>query len=328
MNYLIYSLQAGEQKKTVHIQGYVQFKAKGGIKLAKVKEYLSKKQEWGKVIHVEAQRGTAEEAKQYCIDGTKKNGKGKDTTIKYRVECSISHNHHVEGVDCPWVGRPMVWEFGEMEDVKSMHKGQGTRSDLQEVKMMIDGGATRQAVRDAYPDLWGKYKSIQEWFSEEEEKILVKPEPQDWHDDMESDKAALAMWDYLMNPAEARKALWVWSSAGRRGKSERLAYFMNEMDKKKRKYFFTNGGEVKDMIHLYAKEEVCPLVIFIDLPRDVQKGVPYGFIEALMGRKITSGKYEGVKRRLSGNPWIVVCANEPPAGHLISLDRFVCINVD
>lgn len=59
MKYLVYQLEAGEEKETPHLQGYVCFK--NPVSLKTCKDYLG-----GERYHVDVARGTAAQNKEYC----------------------------------------------------------------------------------------------------------------------------------------------------------------------------------------------------------------------------------------------------------------------
>lgn len=105
--YMVYGEEKGESG-TPHLQGYVELN-----KTAR----LSAMKKWHGSAHWEPRRGTAEQARQYCMkDGT-------------------------------------VTERGNWEE-----RGQGARTDLNELKAMLDAGATIEDVANADVKTYAKYQ--------------------------------------------------------------------------------------------------------------------------------------------------------------------------
>lgn len=115
VQYLVFQKEQGEQG-TQHLQGYVEFSSRKTLRQAKV--ILGTQR-----IHLERRRGTADQARIYCI---KEDGR----------------------LDGPW-------EFGEFSGTRASTAG--TRTDLAAVKAAIEGGATEGKLADEFFSLWCQY---------------------------------------------------------------------------------------------------------------------------------------------------------------------------
>jgi len=56
--YIVYGFEFGKKEKTPHIQGYMEFD--------KAKTFLTVKKMLGDKAHIEARKGTAKQASEYC----------------------------------------------------------------------------------------------------------------------------------------------------------------------------------------------------------------------------------------------------------------------
>lgn len=99
-----------EKVSTPHLQGYLEFKT--SVTFAAIKKWLP-------TAHLEARKGTREQARAYCM----------------------KEESRIEG----------PWEHGEFSS------SQGKRSDLCAVRDMLLSGAAKRAVLDEYPEVLAKY---------------------------------------------------------------------------------------------------------------------------------------------------------------------------
>jgi len=296
MQYLVYVRQRGTETGRLHWQGYVQFKAKGGIRKAVALKRLGRD---GWEGSLRAMRGTAQECQDYIMKDEKK------TNLEEPVEC------------------------GEVD--LSIHAtagpGQGARTDLQELgKRIMRRELTKSLLIAEAPDLWQRMNKPLVHFLAEEMKARPMPVCSEKKDLLarktrlkEADEAIAA---YLSGPSN-RKIVWLWSHEGDSGKSELLKHWRNKLKEEKKEVYFSTGGKAWDVARGYEAEPV----VIIDCPRDCEM-VPYGFMEGVLNGYVCSTKQYVAIWTLKTYGHVIVGGNDPPNTTLMSKDRWVTICLD
>jgi hypothetical protein len=123
--YGVFQLEQGQKTKTPHFQIYLEYTQ--GKNFSVIKQYFPK-------AHIEARRGSKEQAREYCMKETKENKDDKD-----------DFETRLQG----------PYEFGEFVEI-------GERSDLNDIIEMIENGASDIEIKKAYPTQFFRYyKNIQ-----------------------------------------------------------------------------------------------------------------------------------------------------------------------
>lgn len=287
MQYLCYALQRGDEARRWHWQIYVQFKCTQP--LGQAKKHMGEKS-----AHMEKQRGTAAEARDYILVDEKKTN----------MEDPVEH--------------------GEWKEDCQAGAGAGARSDLVAYRQkIVSEGLSKSLLLAEAPDTYCRYaKAFDHWFVEAERKqpVLAKKfEPERCKD------ACKAITDYLAIAENDRKILWLWEPVGGVGKSAILTETHNQLLKKGTSVFMCKGGKDADCAHAYDGQQV----VLMDVGRSGGGGmagasiIPYVFMEQVLDRVVTSGKYMSCTKKLKEWPYIIVAANVGPDHNALSGDRFI-----
>lgn len=293
MGYLCYTLQRGA-KEGWHWQGYVQFKAAGGQRMAEVKKSLG-----SVTVHVEPQRGTAAEARDYCLMDEK------ETNQAEPVE------HGVFSLE-----------------VDAYQGGQGIDRRLYGLRDRILGEErlSLSLLIAEEPSVYCRYRSAFEQMFKEQAKlksIKELPGAIDW---VKTCPIARAWNDYIKMDelSLSRKILWAWSYDGDIGKTAFIKRIYNMGVEQKKPVFFSNGGKSPDLAHRYDAEST----VLINIPRGDLDGCPWAFIEQVKDGAVTSGKYQGGFKIPDHWVKVLVTANFPPDYAKLSKDRFIEIDLN
>lgn len=202
------------------------------------------------------------------------------------------------------------WEFGEW----LAPVGQGTRSDLSEVRdLVLAGGKTKRDVLMEFPEVLAKYPRFIDTCLNESLKGTVNPitdfEPRQWQ------AKVLEMVD--MDP-DARQVLWVYDPKGNTGKTYLAKYLVQEKGA-----FYCNGGRNVDLLYAYQGEKIA----IFDYVRDSEQYVGYGPIEQIKNGLLFSSKYESGMKSFPV-PHVIIFANFQPDRSKMSEDRWCVIQVN
>lgn len=299
MQYLCYVKQRGKECKRWHWQGYVQFKAAGGVRKKQAVERLGgqwKPKEGELSISLQAQRGTAEEAQKYVTEDEKQTSIGE------------------------------VYEHGVFDaSVGPNGSGQGTRTDLKIVmKEIIEKGMTEWETAQEWRDLWQRmHKPLAAAVKKADEKVPILETHAEGKEGLLQTYPHLRTVDTAIElyfkAKDTRRVLWIWSHEPKRGKSQILMYWYNEMVKQgKRAFKCGDGIKSADAAHIYEGQPY----VFIDMGRSVRE-VPWSFIEGVKNNFVTTGKYNGKNLKLREQGMVVVAANIAPNSTDLSEDRYV-----
>lgn len=239
---------------------------------------------FGRTIHLEKQKADSRLAKEY----TKKD----DPT-----------------------GQLGLWfEFGTYRHIASV--GQGSRTDLDDVRVMIHDGKTYEEICEAHFGTVARNdrfitKLIQVRDSGKRDAVLRE----------RLSSASLRPWqqdlmDLLQGEPHQREILWRWDPEGNSGKSWMTTYLAVIHGA-----VVFNSAKVVDLAHIWSKQQ-SKIVVF-DLAR-TQEGFLHGmysFAESLKNGIVCSTKYDGQTIK-SDPPHVVVFANFEPDRSKWSQDRY------
>jgi len=271
ISYICFGLEVGDEG-TPHMQGYIQGKQKQFARLQKV---------IGK-CHMEAAKGTDEEAVVYC----QKDGD--------------------------------FWESGVRVTLK---RQQGKRSDLEAVKQAIENGETYDDICDTHFDQSAKYSRFikeriqardsgrqQSALKGQFENAVLRP----WQ------SALLAI---VLEPACPRKIHWIWENQGNVGKSWMANYLgclhgatvLTAGKKVDMAYIYAQKPTGIVVFDLARTTEPVDGKSFLD-------GI-YSLAEDLKNGRVVSTKYESVVRYFE-SPHVIFLANYEPDMTKWSADRY------
>lgn len=300
MLYLGWAPQVGHEKKTPHLQAYVQFNKVVtntfvGTAMRIIKDGKKHENFWR-----EGMRGNPESASQYYLKDPKETNTG-----------------------------PIV-EYGKMDmSMETLFKQ--TASDIfREAVTACETGKikTRREIRDKYLNLYSmpsKMAVLMECVTErmrEEKKKMAKPViPRD-----PLFRTVFLPW--LEKEYHYRMVLWVWSKAGQTGKTECAKAAVAGWHGSAA--YLGTSNEVKDMNEaIYAAtEDGCDLIA-LNVPR---RGYPpYESFEHIRDGQVRADKNTAKLRKFSAHIRIIVVANSPPNPEYITVDgcmTVVCLDED
>nr|WAE42529.1 MAG: replication associated protein [Cressdnaviricota sp.] len=273
ISYICWGREVGEEG-TPHLQGYIQSKQK----------QFSRLQQVIGTCHMESQKGTSEQAKEYC----KKDGN--------------------------------FSEYGVYVDIPKP-KGKGCRNDLEAVKEAIARGESYDDICEAQFDTAAKYGKFikervqardsgkqQEALKRQFETASLRP----WQQ---------ALLDILTAEACLRKIHWIWESRGNAGKSWMANYLgclhgatiLTAGKKVDMAYIYAQNPSSIVIFDLSRTSEPVEGKSFLD-------GI-YSLAEDLKNGRVVSTKYES-KTVFFPTPHVVFLANFAPDMTKWSADRY------
>lgn len=180
IKYIIYGREVGESG-TPHLQGYIQ---------ANHDKFDRFKNRFGRRIHLEKQKGSSIEARDYC----KKDG--------------------------DW------HEFGNYEFIDAPKNRQGKRKDLELVQEAIKEGKSYEEIADTHFDTVAKYgRFINERIQARENASLVSSLRESFAS-AQLRPWQQGLWDILQGDPHPREILWYWETGGNVGKSWMTRYLL------------------------------------------------------------------------------------------------------
>ncbi len=222
--------------------------------------------------HLETRKGTRQEARQYCEKETSRSESG--LTVEWGT----------------WI------------------KGQGARTDIEELAKRIESG---ESDYELGPDNCFKYhKFIKNWrgvTKSHKGELYLKEN----FTDVELNKYQQKMVEHLDAQTE-RQITWIVDHEGGKGKT----YLSKHLIASRSAIRFTNG-KCKDIAYAYNAEDI---VIF-DLSRSTEGFINYGIMEDLKNGMLFSTKYES-SMKVFKPPKIIVMTNFYPNEQKFSKDRW------
>lgn len=130
----------------------------------------------------------------------------------------------------------------------------------------------------------------------------------------------LKIKEVLDTTPDDRSIYWYWEGNGCRGKTTFAKWiYLNYQNVV---VLSGKGSDMKNGIIQYQdKNKTLPKVVIINVPRSNHDFLSYTGIEEIKDMFFFSGKYEG-GMVCGANPHVLVFANEPPAYHKMSEDRW------
>lgn len=212
-----------------------------------------------------------------------------------------------------------AFRVGDIIDIPAVNKGkgQGSRSDLEDVKTAIDQGASWEDVQEMFFGDAAKYHNFFRQYISNQQNKKARVEMSD-----NMKEAVLRPWqqailDILEGPINAREILWVWEALGNVGKS----WFAKYLTTAKNALILTTGKRA-DLIHIFREHLDVDIVIF-DLSRtseDTSDSVVYELAEKLKDGHLLATKYDSCSLWFKPKH-VLVMANYQPNNLKLSLDR-------
>ena len=293
ITYLAFQQETGECG-TPHLQGYLQLER--SIDIQKVTAWINSI--CGQNCHTEKTMGTSAEAENYV---TREFGrKDKDDGLRKRDE----------GTEPVIIGT--IKEHGGA-------RGQGSRTDLADVKAAIEEGMSLDDLKTNFFDQFARYGSFLTQYKIEFMQRSIMTELKD-----STASAQLRSWqsDCLatVTPTPCdRKVKWYWENVGNVGKSWMGRYLLLHHDA-----LILGAMKKLDLLHVIAKTIWGKKVVVFDLTRSNEEGavkVIYEVIEQLCNGVIHSGKYDS-QTVMVPKVHILVFANFEPDRQTMSVDRW------
>lgn len=120
------------------------------------------------------------------------------------------------------------------------------------------------------------------------------------------------------SPVDPRAITWVYETTGHVGKTF-LAKFLAM--RKGTVICQGKGADVFNQVNASIESGTCPKLVLVDVPRVSIDFLSYNAMECLKNGMLYSGKYEGGVC-IFPSPHVFCFANEPPAYHKMSQDRW------
>lgn len=195
-------------------------------------------------------------------------------------------------------------------------KSSGTRSDLAQIRDMIESGCNRDDIIEKFPGDWFRYrKNIVEQMKYRQQKLRDAA----YKEEMET--TVLRTWQkdavVTLLAQNDREVLWIVDYKGDTGKSY-LSRWLHAM----KGAFEVTSGKTADIAYAYNYE---PIVVF-DFSRQKQEFVNYSAIEDFKNGRIFSPKYESKTLRFKSAK-VIVFSNWDPDETTLSEDRWNIIRM-
>ena len=283
LTYMAFQQEVGELG-TPHLQGYLQLER--SISIVRVTEWLTSIV--GSHVHTEKTMGSSEQANDYV------------TKIESRVPDT----------------EPFI--IGEIKH-HGAARGQGNRSDLDDVKKAIEDGMSLPDLRATFFDQFARYNQFLTQYAIDWEQRSIMTELKD-----STASAQLRSWqrdclEIVTGTPSSRKVRWFWENVGNVGKSWMARYLTLHHDA-----LILGAMKKLDLLHAIAKTIQGKKVVVFDLTRSNEEGavkVVYEVIEQLLNRVIHSGKYDSQTIFIQ-KVHILVFANFEPDRNAMSSDRW------
>lgn len=294
LTYMCFQQEHGGRENTPHLQGYLQISKV--ISIDKVTDWLNNI--LGTPVHTEKAMGSSDSAINYCTrefgrdtpdDGLRKRDLGTEPRI---------------------IGTPAT---------HAAKKGQGERTDLQEVKDAIHAGMDLVTLRETFFETFARHDRFLTQYKIDFEQRGHMTALRDSTASVPLRAWQTACLQLLTPPPGDRKVRWFWENVGNVGKSWMARYLALHHNA-----LVLGAMKKLDLLHAITKTISGKTVVVFDLTRSTEEGavkVVYEVLEQLINCVIHSGKYD------SQTVWIqqvhlVVFANFEPDRTSMSLDRW------
>ncbi|AKV62274.1 putative replication initiation protein [Aretevirus marisnaco] len=204
---------------------------------------------------------------------------------------------------------------GDFEEFGELPKGQGKRSDFENLKEWIkslDHWPDDHEIAEEYPSLWGRYRSACESFRQLFGKPIevVDPttfEPRVWQQ---------RIIDICNGEPDPRKVYFVVDENGNTGKSYLSAYLISKFPDEVQ---ILSVGRRDDLAHAINPRRS---IFLFDVPRGGMEYLQYTIFEQLKNRTVFSPKYNSITKILRKLPHVIIFSNESPDRNKMSHDRY------
>lgn len=189
---------------------------------------------------------------------------------------------------------------------------QGSREDIHAIVALVKTGDTNIQLLDKMPDVYFKYhkhvKHIRQVFTDDiaEQELRLQfttANLRDWQKELVEE---------LKQPPDDRTIRWIVDITGNEGKTWFAKWAHVNMDAQ-----CIANGKTTDIAHAY---EGRPIVI-LNLARHQMDFINYDVMEKIKDGLMWSPKYESTTKYFKA-PHLIVMANQWPALHKVSLDRW------
>ena len=283
VTYLAFQQETGESG-TPHLQGYLQLER--SIAIDKVTDWLISIVGTG--VHTEKTMGSSEQANNYV------------TKLDTRDEGT----------------EPFIYGTIKHHDAV---RGQGSRTDLADVKHAIEEGMIMEELRSTFFDQFARYNQFLTDYKINWDQRLIMTELKDL-----TASEQLRSWqkdclEIVTSTPSDRKVRWFWENVGNVGKSWMARYLTLHHDA-----LVLGAMKKLDLLHAISKTIGGKKIVVFDLTRSNEEGavkVIYEVIEQLLNRVVHSGKYDS-KTIFIQKVHILVFANFEPDRGAMSHDRW------
>lgn len=255
------------------------------VRLQQIKKFFN-----DTTLHIERRKGTVEQARDYCKE--LKNGVWKE-----------------------WQ------EIGQVD----ITRGQGTRTDIQELIQQLNDGETLNNIIRYTEDSSIKRLALQYYkpLKNVQREIAIENCKKDLindFDNIEWKEWQKSILEIIANKPDNRKINWIYDKIGNNGKSYLSKYLQITED-----VYYITGGKQNDILYGYDNQSI----IIYDLARTYADNMEhiYTTIENFKNGMYLSTKYE-TEQRIFKIPHIFVMSNFMPNKEKLSKDRWNVIDVN
>lgn len=207
-------------------------------------------------------------------------------------------------------------------------RAQGKRTDLDQVKKLVDEGKSYEEICQVCFDACAKYhKFIQERVSAHGQNKHILSLRAQLNDAVLRPWQA-EVWEILSGPPDPRRVLWYWENQGNVGKSWMAKYLSVLRDA-----LILEPGKKTDLSYIFSKNPT--MIVIFDLNRTTAPepgttsspmDVVYSLMESLKNGYLVSTKYESNTLHFP-TPHVLVFANWEPDQSKMSSDRWFIKNI-
>lgn len=275
VRYVVYQLESSPTTDRRHLQGYVELTT--SMRLKAVQKLLCLPVD----THMEARRGTRDEARAYCM---------KEAT---RVPGSESG---------PW--EHGKWITGTSGNATAGCKTEAFIEYVTDPTTWKDEGVTKHALITMFPSIFGRMPNLfaygWDYICAQRVPQVVLPRLYEWEVDMVR---------LLRPPRQMRRIFWIWSERSATGKSTFIQYLASTAFIGK---VLVAPWDLRSLMYMYEGHHI----IAFNMPRDVHEEfmVDRSYLATLErisdGGWMASSKYQASMKYV--NAHVIVTANVPP----------------
>lgn len=192
-------------------------------------------------------------------------------------------------------------------------KGQGKRSDWDNLMADLRAGATEEEVTDKYPSIVAQCRAfVLRQIARFKPKVPYVEVPlRPWQAHLKG---------LLSAPADPRKIIFIVDLDGNAGKSWFARQYQREMNEKEPgAVAIMTPAKQADMAHTIQANLKC---LFMDVARGQSHVLQYPFLEHLKNERLFKPKYDSLLLEIDECPHVVAMMNEDPDVTKLSRDRY------